>query len=71
MGKVMVFGTFDGLHPGHLNFFKQAIRLGDYLVVVGARDKPVNKVKKRKPRFSERQRLAAIRKTQLADKLLT
>ena len=23
-GKIMVFGTFDGLHPGHLDFFRQA-----------------------------------------------
>jgi len=24
MKKVLVFGTFDGLHPGHINFFEQA-----------------------------------------------
>jgi len=70
MKKVMVFGTFDLLHPGHLNLFKQARKLGDYLVVVVARDKTVIKVKKRKPRFRQRQRLAAIRKTQLADKVI-
>ena len=22
--RIMVFGTFDGLHKGHLDFFKQA-----------------------------------------------
>ena len=36
--KVICFGTFDILHLGHVNFFKQAKSLGDELVVVIARD---------------------------------
>ena len=34
MAKVMVFGTFDGVHPGHENFFEQAKQHGDYLIAV-------------------------------------
>ena len=36
----MVFGTFDGLHKGHLNFFKQAKKLAQksFLIVSIARD---------------------------------
>jgi len=33
MKKVMCFGAFDGLHPGHLDFFRQAKRYGDFLIV--------------------------------------
>jgi len=58
--KVIVFGTFDGLHAGHLNFFKQAKKLGDELIVVVARDVNVKKNKGKLPRFSERQRLSVI-----------
>ncbi len=36
--KVMVFGTFDIVHPGHLFFFKRAKRYGSFLIVVVARD---------------------------------
>lgn len=38
MKKVMVAGTFDIVHPGHLHFFEQAKRYGDHLSVVVAHD---------------------------------
>ena len=59
--KVMVFGTFDKLHKGHLNFFEQAKKYGK-LVVVVARDKTVLEVKGRKPRNNEKKRLKKVRK---------
>lgn len=52
----MVFGTFDGVHPGHENFFKQAKEHGDYLIAVVARDKTVEKVKGSRPQYSETER---------------
>ncbi len=36
--KVMCFGTFDLLHVGHLDYFRQAKEHGDVLTVVIARD---------------------------------
>jgi len=62
MKKVMVFGTFDLLHPGHLNFFRQAKKLGNFLIVVVARDKYVSQAKGKPPKNSEFQRIKAIRK---------
>jgi FAD synthetase len=41
MKKVLVGGTFNLLHPGHLFFLEKAKKLGDYLVVVIANDKTV------------------------------
>lgn len=43
--KVLVAGTFDLLHPGHIRFFEEASKLGDLYVIV-ARD--VNSVKTKK-----------------------
>jgi len=57
--KVLIFGTFDGLHPGHENFFEQAAEFGRVFVVV-ARDANVVKIKNRCPHFSERSRLATV-----------
>lgn len=34
MKKVAVSGGFDPLHVGHINLFKEAKKLGDYLVVI-------------------------------------
>lgn len=65
--KVMVFGTFDGLHPGHLNFLKQARKYGDYLVAVIARDETVKELKKRAPELNEKKRLQAVRKSGLVN----
>ena len=62
MKKVMVFGTFDVLHKGHLNFFSQARKYGDYLIAVIARDNTVKEVKGRFPRNNEKKRLAEVKK---------
>ena len=65
--KVLVFGTFDGLHEGHKDFFRQAKEFGDYLVVVVGRDSTVSKVKKRLPKFNEDERLVAVQKAPHVD----
>lgn len=33
MKKVITYGTFDLLHPGHINILKRAKELGDHLTV--------------------------------------
>jgi FAD synthetase len=62
--KIMVFGTFDILHKGHLNFFKQARKLSKnpFLIVSVARDLNVKKIKGQKPLHNLRQRLTAVKK---------
>ena len=67
MKKVLVFGTFDVLHPGHLNFFKQAKVLGDQLCVAIARDKTVKDVKQHHPTQKEQQRLQQIQNCEDVD----
>lgn len=69
MTKVLVFGTFDKLHLGHLNFFKQAKKYGSLFILV-ARGKTVKKTKGKLPKQSEGKRMAAIKKTGLVKKVL-
>jgi FAD synthetase len=68
--KVIAFGTFDILHKGHIDFLHQAKNHGDYLIVVIARDKIVEKIKGKLPQNNEKKRLAGIKKTVLADKVI-
>ncbi len=68
MKKVLVFGTFDGIHEGHLDFFRQAKQYGDYLIVVAALDKNIHKIKKHLPKRSERERLNDLQKCKIVDK---
>ena len=70
--KIMVFGTFDGLHLGHLNFFKQAKKLAKNakLIVSIARDKNVFLIKKSKPRLNENKRFALFKKSKLVDEVV-
>jgi FAD synthetase len=70
MKRVMVFGTFDVVHPGHLSFFHQAKKLGTYLIVVAARDKNSKQVKSRWPKNNEKSRTAALRKVKIVDKAI-
>lgn len=64
---VLVFGAFDIIHPGHLDFFKQARGYGDKLIVVIARDRTILRVKKQKPQHPEKERLKKLRKLSLVD----
>lgn len=57
----MVFGVFDGIHPGHRVFLRQARKFGRELIAVVARDEAVWKLKKRMPKAGEQARLAALR----------
>lgn len=57
----MVFGVFDRLHPGHLDFLKQAKKLAAKLIIVVARNSAVHKLKKKSPQQSELQRIFILR----------
>lgn len=63
----MVFGAFDGLHPGHINFFKQAKAYGDYLIVSVGTDRNVAKIKGKKPLFNQSERLKLVEAVSLVD----
>lgn len=56
MITVLLFGTFDGVHPGHGDFFRQAREFGDRVIVVIARDATVVAVKGQLPANSEEER---------------
>ena len=67
---VLVFGTFDIVHPGHLDFFRQARSFGDRLVVGLARDITVKKVKGRLPLHNENERKNALAQIDLINKVV-
>lgn len=56
MSRVLIFGTFDIIHPGHRFVFTQAKSHGDELWVVLARDSRIQKLKGRAPYYDEKQR---------------
>ena len=70
MAKVMIAGTFDVIHPGHLYYFSEAKRFGDKLVVVVARDSTSERIKGRKPIHNEKERLNAVRSLKIVDEAL-
>jgi len=67
MKKVLVFGAFDVIHPGHTNFLKQAREQGDYLVVSIARDSYIIDWKGKKPVHTEEVRRQYVLATGLVD----
>lgn len=65
MKKVFVNGCFDVIHPGHIQLFKYAKSLGDYLIIAIDSDRKVAEMKgPDRPIFSQNDRantLKAIR----------
>jgi cytidyltransferase-like protein len=69
MTRIMVFGTFDMIHAGHEDLFRQARALApdSFLIVSVARDSAVERIKGITPKHSENERLALIAKHELVD----
>lgn len=69
MTRVMVFGTFDMLHEGHLDLFRQARALAPtpFLIVSVARDASTERVKGKRPQRTEAERLALVAACPLVD----
>jgi len=65
----MIFGTFDMIHEGHEDFFKQARRLGEnvHVIVSIARDTAVKRIKGGLPQYPEKERLALVTRHPLVD----
>ncbi len=70
--KIMVFGTFDIVHLGHEDFFRQARALAEepYLIVSVARDAAAARHRGAAPRRNERERLEVVQKHPRVDKAL-
>lgn len=64
--RVVCAGTFDHLHPGHIDFLRQAKALGDELIVIVARDENVKRIKGIKPE-PENLRKLNLEKTGIPD----
>lgn len=60
--RVLAFGTFDELHPGHQFLLEEAFKRGELTVVV-ARDSNVRRIKGHPPLQSEDARRRAVQET--------
>jgi FAD synthetase len=67
MKTVVVFGTFDVIHPGHRFFLSRAREKGDRLVASIARDAFVRRFKNRDPVHDQSERLAHVLASGLVD----
>ncbi|MBU0732058.1 adenylyltransferase/cytidyltransferase family protein [Patescibacteria group bacterium] len=70
MKKVLAFGTFDLLHPGHINFLEQCKSQGDHLTVVIARDANVKNIKGNYPSEDEKTRKKKVAEIESVDEVI-
>lgn len=65
--KVLTFGTFDRLHPGHIHYLTQAQKLGDKLFTIVALDTTVLKTKHKPAIFNQLQRKQNLQNLKLTN----
>ncbi|MEK6941510.1 MAG: adenylyltransferase/cytidyltransferase family protein [archaeon] len=70
MRKVMAFGTFDLLHPGHLKYLSEAKKLGDYLIAVVTTDKNARRLKNKSTVHSQKERALMVGALKPVDKAI-
>ena len=64
---VLAGGVFDIIHPGHIYTLNAAKALGDVLVVVVATDNTSEKMKKRRPLHTQKQRQELVNSLSMVD----
>lgn len=70
MKTVMVFGTFDILHAGHIYLLKKAKKYGDKLIVIVGRDSNIKKIKEKKSFYNESERVNFLKELKIVDKAI-
>ncbi|MBI5553573.1 MAG: FAD synthase [Candidatus Diapherotrites archaeon] len=68
--KVLASGTFDLLHPGHVDYLRQAKALGTHLVVVVSTDRNAAHTKGQAPVFPQAQRAELVRSLNMVDEVV-
>ncbi len=66
---VLIGGTFDIIHGGHIHLMEKASKFGDLIVVV-ARDENVKRIKGHPPIIPEEQRLAVVKGIRYVNKAI-
>ncbi len=68
-GKKVVFtnGCFDIIHAGHVRYLREAIKLGDVLVIGLNSDKSVSKIKPGRPLNQEEHRAEILSSLEMVD----
>lgn len=66
----MVFGAFDGLHPGHAHFLGEAKSLADELIVCLAADETIKRLKGRTPKHDYDERRVTLELLPVVDKVV-
>jgi glycerol-3-phosphate cytidylyltransferase len=67
--RVITFGTFDLFHLGHVNIFRRAKALGDWLTVGVSSDELNERKKGRRPVFSLAERMAIVADSRFVDEV--
>lgn len=66
MKKILTYGTFDLLHPGHINLLRRAKELGDFLIV-GLSTDEFNSKKEKKAYYSYQDRKTILEAVKYVD----
>lgn len=71
MKKVLTVGVYDLLHIGHVNLFRRARQLGDYLIVAVQRSEVVLKYKpEAKLVYSTEERMYMVKSIRYVDEVI-
>ncbi len=65
MTNVVMTGSFDGVHEGHLHIMQLAKQLGEFLYVCVVADSTIEKNKGRPPKYSQEIRIRKVEDTLL------
>jgi cytidyltransferase-like protein len=69
MKKVFVSGCYDIIHGGHIQFFKDAKKYGDYLIVNMASDRVMKLIKNKRPSLPLEHRISILESLEIVDKV--